>query len=232
MARERASERVKERERGSVEEDSRGEILVRAERGRESRARVEDKVVEKEETRRTGEASSARCRRTDPTCVRIPAGRTDRPASLSFLLPCRVGDKRRRKRRRGKRDRSHSVPEVARGTTCLPRHRLRVRCRVRYVSDRRDYLANTLSHCNQSRRKWKLPSRRPAPRDTLRLTSLAGGWEGVDSEPIDRIINSVHKLAWLGGPSATFLRLVFCFQLRHPSCSDEIQAGGEKIGTG
>lgn len=86
MARERASERVKERERGGVEEDSRGEILVRAERGRESRARVEDKVVEKEETRRTGEASSARCRRTDPTCVRIPAGRTDRPASLSLFF--------------------------------------------------------------------------------------------------------------------------------------------------
>lgn len=58
------------------------------------------------------------------------------------------------------------------------------------------------------------------------------GVGGVGSEPINRITNSVHNLAWLGGPSATFLRLVFCFRLRHPSCSDEIQAGGEKIGTG
>lgn len=88
--------------------------------------------MEKEETRRTGEASSALSEdrsdvRQDPSRT---DGRTDRPASLSFLLPCCVGDKQRRKRRRGERDRSHSVPEVIRGAACPPRHRLR----VRYVS--------------------------------------------------------------------------------------------------
>lgn len=41
-----------------------------------------------------------------------------------------------------------------------------------------------------------------------------------------------NKLAWLGGPAATFLQLVLCFRVRHSSCSDEIQAGGEETGTG
>lgn len=59
------------------------------------------------------------------------------------------------------------------------------------------------------------------------------GAGGVDSAEADRQDNKpVHKLAWLGGSSATFLQLVFCFRVRHPSCSDEIQAGGEETGTG
>lgn len=103
--------------------------------------------------------------------------------------------------------------------------------RVRPSDRRRDYLATTFAATGLD--EWKLPSRAdPAYRAISPIDRTGQGVEGVDSEPIDRIINSVHKLAWLGGPSATFLRLVFCFRLRHPSCSDEIQAGGEKIGTG